>query len=77
MPNGSRRLSTLYKKALKLKPAWTEGLWEAGSIEYDQDQYKECSADFRATGRLEAGPVSRPGPWRGFANTICGITMRR
>ena len=36
----------LYRRALKLKPDWDEGLWEAGSIEYDQDQYKECSADF-------------------------------
>src|ERR1035438_10563934 len=33
----------LYRKALKLKPDWADGLWEAGSIEYDQDQYKECS----------------------------------
>jgi len=36
----------LFRKALKLKPDWADGLWEAGSIEYDQDQYKECAADF-------------------------------
>lgn len=36
----------LYKKALRLKPRWEDGLWAAGSIEYDQDKYKECSADF-------------------------------
>jgi tetratricopeptide (TPR) repeat protein len=50
---------TLYRKALKLKPDWTEGLWEAGSIEYDQDQYKECSADFRRLAGLE--PDKSPG----------------
>jgi tetratricopeptide (TPR) repeat protein len=49
----------LYKKALKLKPDWTEGLWEAGSIEYDQDQYKECSADFGRLASLE--PDKSPG----------------
>jgi tetratricopeptide (TPR) repeat protein len=50
---------TLYKKALNLKPDWVEGLWEAGSIEYDQDQYKECSADFRRLAALE--PDKSPG----------------
>jgi tetratricopeptide (TPR) repeat protein len=49
----------LYRKALKLKPDWTEGLWEAGSIEYDRDQYKECSADFRRLATLE--PDKPPG----------------
>jgi tetratricopeptide (TPR) repeat protein len=43
----------LYKKALKLKPDWDEGLWEAGSIEYDQDKYKECSADFERLASLK------------------------
>jgi tetratricopeptide (TPR) repeat protein len=42
----------LYRKALKLKPDWAEGLWEAGSIEYDQDKYKECSADFQRLATL-------------------------
>lgn len=36
----------LYKKALKLKPHWEDGLWATGSIEYDQDKYAECAADF-------------------------------
>jgi tetratricopeptide (TPR) repeat protein len=43
----------LYRKALKLKPDWADGLWEAGSIEYDQDQYKECSADFQRLAALK------------------------
>src|ERR1039457_2536940 len=50
----------LYRKALKLKPDWAEGLWEAGSIEYDQDQYKECSADFR---RLATLKPDHPPAW--------------
>jgi tetratricopeptide (TPR) repeat protein len=32
----------LYKKALKLKPNWEEGLGNVGSISYDLDQYKDC-----------------------------------
>jgi len=50
----------LYKRALKIKPDWTEGLWEAGSLEYDQDQYKECSADFQ---RLAAVDPGKSPPW--------------
>lgn len=43
----------LYKKGLAIKPDWPEGLWEAGSIEYDRDQYKDCSADFRKLAGLK------------------------
>ncbi|MGA3075920.1 MAG: tetratricopeptide repeat protein [Bryobacteraceae bacterium] len=50
----------LYRKALKLRPGWADGLWEAGSIEYDQDQYKECSADFE---RLAALKPDQPPGW--------------
>jgi tetratricopeptide (TPR) repeat protein len=50
----------LFRKALKLKPDWVEGLWEAGSIEYDQNQYKECAADFRRLATLEA---DKPAGW--------------
>jgi len=51
---------TLYRKALKLEPDWAEGLWEAGSIEYDQDQYKDCAADFQRLAKLN--PDKSP-PW--------------
>jgi tetratricopeptide (TPR) repeat protein len=37
----------LYQKALKLKPDWEEGLWNAGSIAYDLDQYKDCAPAFK------------------------------
>lgn len=50
----------LFRKALKLKPDWVEGLWEDGSIEYDQNQYKECAADFRRLASLEA---DKPAGW--------------
>jgi tetratricopeptide (TPR) repeat protein len=49
----------LFRKALQLKPDWAEGLWAVGSIEYDQDQYKECSADFRRLAALK--PDESPG----------------
>jgi len=49
----------LFRKALKLKPDWADGLWEAGSIEYDQDQYKACAADFRRLATLK--PDQPPG----------------
>ena len=32
----------LYRKALKLKPNWEDGLWSLGSIEYDLNRYKDC-----------------------------------
>jgi tetratricopeptide (TPR) repeat protein len=32
----------LYKKALKLKPTWEEGLWNLGSIAYDLNRYRDC-----------------------------------
>jgi tetratricopeptide (TPR) repeat protein len=49
----------LYKKALKLKPAWDEGLWNLGSIEYDLNRYKDCAWAF---GKLfELKPDGAPG----------------
>jgi len=48
----------LFHKALQLKPNWPDGLWEAGSIEYDQNQYKACSADFHKLAALTQGKAS-------------------
>jgi tetratricopeptide (TPR) repeat protein len=36
----------LYKKAVGIKPAWSEGWWWLGSIYYDQDLYVEAHAAF-------------------------------
>src|ERR1035438_3802409 len=48
----------LYKKALKLKPNWEEGLLSLGSIAYDLNQYRDCASAF---GRfLELKPEGAP-----------------
>jgi tetratricopeptide (TPR) repeat protein len=44
---------TLYKRALRLKPAWEDGWWNAGSIAYDLDNYTECASDFRRLAALK------------------------
>lgn len=43
----------LYKQALKLKPDWEDGWWNAGSIAYDLDNYRECASDFRRLAALK------------------------
>jgi tetratricopeptide (TPR) repeat protein len=56
----ARRLDqalALYKKALQLKPGWEDGLWAAASIEYDQDKYAECAADFERLAALKPDQV--------------------
>jgi tetratricopeptide (TPR) repeat protein len=37
----------LYQKALKLRPDWDEGLWDAGSVAYDKDRFTDCAPLFR------------------------------
>lgn len=44
---------TLYQKALKLRPAWDEGLWNLGNIAYDLDRYSECAPAFRRLADLK------------------------
>ena len=51
----------LYKKALKLKPNWEDGLWSLGSIAYDLNQYKDCSWAFGKLSGLK--PDGTPG-WK-------------
>jgi tetratricopeptide (TPR) repeat protein len=44
----------LYREALRLRPAWSEGWWALGSIYYDQDRFPEAQAAFSryvATGK--------------------------
>jgi tetratricopeptide (TPR) repeat protein len=36
-----------YQKALRLRPDWDEGLWNAGSIAYDKDKFTDCAPLFR------------------------------
>ena len=38
----------LYRQALKLKPAWTEGRFVLGTMLYDHDRYEEARDEFRS-----------------------------
>jgi tetratricopeptide (TPR) repeat protein len=44
----------LYRRALKLKPSWSDGWWVLGTIYYDRNQYSEAVASFRRL--LETDP---------------------
>ena len=37
----------LYRKALKLRPRWSEGRFALGAVLYDLDRYEEARAEFR------------------------------
>jgi len=39
--------TVLYKKALVLRPAWQEGWWSLGTVEYDQSKFAEASRAFQ------------------------------
>lgn len=44
----------LYTKALKIRPDWDEGLWNAGSIAYDKDRYSDCAPLFRRLAAIKS-----------------------
>lgn len=44
----------LYRKALVLKPGWTEGWWSLGTIEYDQDDYADAARAFEKVRALDS-----------------------
>ncbi len=37
----------LYRKALALRPGWSEGWWSLGTIQYDRNDYEEATRSFR------------------------------
>ena len=37
----------LYDKAVRVNPAWQEGLWYLGSLEYDNNQYARAATSLR------------------------------
>ncbi len=37
----------LYRKALALRPAWAEGWWSLGTLDYDSNEYLEAEKSFR------------------------------
>lgn len=43
----------LYRQALRLRPAWEEGRFEAGMIAYDLDNYAECVSEFHKLTRAK------------------------
>ncbi len=44
----------LYKKALAIRPAWTEGWWSLGTLLYDQDDYAGAASALRRAVALDA-----------------------
>jgi tetratricopeptide (TPR) repeat protein len=49
----------LYRKAVKLKPAWNEGWWWLGSLLYDSDRYADARDAFKRVVSLD--PKMGPG----------------
>jgi tetratricopeptide (TPR) repeat protein len=49
----------LYRRGLRLKPAWREGWWSLASLYYDQDRFSESEDAFRHFAALapEKGPA--------------------
>ena len=43
----------LYRQALKLKPAWTEGRFVLGTLLYDHDRYEEARDEFRSLAQTD------------------------
>jgi len=57
-----QRAVDLYQEALKLRPAWSDGWWDLGSLLYDQDRFPAAEAAFR---RYVAS-TRKPGPAYAF-----------
>jgi tetratricopeptide (TPR) repeat protein len=56
------RAIDLYTEAVHLKPSWSEGWWELGSLFYDQDRFPEAEAVFRHF----IASTPKPGPAYAF-----------
>jgi predicted Zn-dependent protease len=57
--------AALYKKALALRPSWTEGWWSLGTLLYDKDKYSEAERAFRI--------VVQQAPKNGTAHAMLGL----
>ena len=44
---------SLYRKALALKPSWSEGWWSLGTIQYDRNNFKSAAVAFQHASTLE------------------------
>ena len=66
-----QRAVDLYQEALKLRPGWSEGWWDLGSLFYDQDRFPQAEAAFR---RYVAS-TRKPGPAYAFLG-LCEYETR-
>lgn len=48
---------TLYSRAVRLRPSWTEGWWWLGSLLYDEDRFPEAQKAFAHFVKLDAHPA--------------------
>jgi tetratricopeptide (TPR) repeat protein len=57
--NDSKSAIALYRQALRINPDWVEGLWMAGSLQYDSGQYADAAEPLRHLAELRppAGPA--------------------
>ena len=57
--NRSSEAIDLYRKALKLRPEWKEGLWFLATLEYEADQFPGCRDTLRRLVGIDetAGPA--------------------
>jgi tetratricopeptide (TPR) repeat protein len=61
----------LYREAVQLRPAWSEGWWELGSLFYDQDRFPEAETAFRSF----VAKTAKPGPGYAFLG-LCEYETR-
>jgi Flp pilus assembly protein TadD len=61
--------AALYRKALAQRPAWLEGRWALGTLDYDRDRYAEAAQQF------EKIVAARPGDARALA--LLGLSRAR
>jgi len=66
-----QRAVDLYQEGLKLRPSWSEGWWDLGSLLYDQDRFSEAQAAFRHF----AANTRKPGPAYAFLG-LCEYETR-
>jgi tetratricopeptide (TPR) repeat protein len=52
----------LYREGVRLRPGWSEGWWEIGSLFYDQDRFLEAETAFRSF----VAKTAKPGPGYAF-----------
>jgi tetratricopeptide (TPR) repeat protein len=55
----------LYKRALLLRPQWTEGWWSLGTIQYDRNHYTDAAREFQK--------VVQQAPQQGTARLMFGL----